>query len=124
MSHFHNIPAELFDKIIVLSDNYFQINCYYFNLWKSKRVESANKIRIWYCGHKLEYIENIKTKKDLIRYYNLYYPDEYFMKYPLFMKKKLFRKNLPNFNSNRRSDVLAYMKQPKISMSDILYCGW
>ena len=112
-------------------------SCVYKNK-KEYQNKYSSKIVKWYRYNRLnENVVNnyihLLSKKNLLRFYILYYPTEYLMQYPEFMVSKCnYPLNLLNDlnpmnekkKERKKSDVLSFLKQSEITKYDIHYTGW
>lgn len=89
-----------------------------------KPVETIEK---WYKKRKAR--DDYDTIKELVRWYVVHYPNEFFMTYPEFTVNKLRLNNtlldvLPPLDTRKRSDVRDWMLNMPISVNDWANVGW
>ena len=90
-----------------------------------KQKDSCLKIESWYQKLMLpKNTDDIKTKKNMVRFYALHYPTEHLLAFPAFMQRKLKRSDLPDIIPEKRSQAIKFLNLPAISLSDICYAGW
>lgn len=94
---------------------------------KSIQKKSANIIGKWY--NRKIVISDFSNTRDLVRYFIIHYPEEYFITYPEFTIKKLninpyLLTLLPKLVNRKRSDVRDWMLNMPISLDDWLHVGW
>jgi hypothetical protein len=99
--------------------------------WKSEidyiLGKSVKKIEKWYKNRKTQ--DDYNTIKELVRYYVVHYPDEFFIRHPEFAVKKLgmnisLLDVIPSQPTRKRSDVRDWMLNLPIQVNDWAYIGW
>lgn len=123
------IPTEIQYMIIsFIPEGEFRLVCKDWNNEITNiQKEYANIIGLWYKKRKIhEY--HIKLS-DMVRYYVINYPTEFFISYPESIVRNLGLNNdllsvLPNQNIRKRSQVRDWMLNMPITMSDLLFVGW
>ena len=99
--------------------------------------EQSSKIVRWYRYNSLslyklnEFEDNLYLlpKVKLIRFYILYYPIQYMIKFPEFIiwKCNLDSSLLNNLNEEKlrkKSEVVSFLKKSEITKNIICYAGW
>ena len=99
--------------------------------------EQSSKIVRWYRYNSLslyklnEFEDNLYLlpKVKLIRFYILYYPIQYMIKFPEFIiwKCNLDSNLLNNLNEEKlrkKSEVVSFLKKSEITKNIICYAGW
>lgn len=126
-----NIPEELNSIIIsfIYSEPHLNLVCKEFNDNVSVFKKAAKVISLWY--YKKRHIkDNIYNNTNiLIRHYVLHYPNEFLLSYPEFTVRKLgLSKDILNklqpLVNRKRSEVINWMKEQDISLTEWFYVGW
>ena len=126
-----NLSEELNSIIIsfIYSEPQLNLVCKEFNDNVSVFKKAAKVISLWY--YKKRHIkDNIYNNKNiLIRHYLLHYPNEFLLSYPEFTVHKLgLSKNILNklqkLSNRKRSEIINWMKEQDITLTEWFYVGW
>ena len=88
---------------------------------------AADKIGSWYKSRKVS--ENHDTVREMVRYFVVHYPEDFFLMRPEFTVLKLGLNEelvtvLPSLVGRRRSEVRDWMLKMPIELEDWIYVGW
>ena len=125
-----SLPTDILDQLMYNYPDSLALTCQHYYHF----VTMTRKIQRWYRSWRLlpeKYFPEKLTKKTMIRYYIMYYPHKYFLKYPEFMCRKMndplhyqVLQTLPSLQDRKISDVLSFLRHPSVSCFDISYTGW
>jgi hypothetical protein len=126
-----NLPEELNSIIIsfIYSEPQLNLVCKEFNDNVSVFKKAAKVISLWY--YKKRHIKDnmYNNTNNLIRHYVLNYPKQFLLSYPEFtvsklrLSKDMLNKLQPLVN-RKRSEVINWMKEQDISLTEWFYVGW
>jgi hypothetical protein len=96
---------------------------------KSIRKKAVNIIGEWYKSKRA--IDNFNNVKDMVRYYVIHYPNDFFLMYPETTVLKLGLTEecitvgvIPKLVNRKRSEVRDWMLNMPIDLEDWSYVGW
>ena len=89
--------------------------------------KAADKIGSWYKPRKVS--ENYDTVPEMVRYFVVHYPEDFFLMYPEATVLKLGLNEelvtvLPSLVGRMRSEVRDWMLNMPIELEDWIYVGW
>lgn len=124
-----DLPSELIYKIISYTPQteFLTVSKEWKGEINSILAKSVKTIEKWYKNKKPQ--NDYNTIQELVRYYVVHYPNEFFMVYPEFTIRKLnLNPNLldviPQPDIRKRSDVRDWMLNMPLSVNDWVYVGW
>jgi hypothetical protein len=130
-----NLPSEIVYNILLYTFNNIDscLSRRFYNIKKKELTKRSLILQRWFRSYRLVNItdsmlsEDLLTKKTLIRYYMVYYPMEYLLRYPKFVVRKcewVSPSLLDPIDADniKKRDVYNFLY--KVSRRTIEYAGW